>query len=191
MNAPPTDRSSLLELTTELGTISIALHADKAPLTSAHIRKLVEAGAFQNASFYRATSPDPRTQPPMTIDVIQGGLGWEQCEQLPSVAHEPTSTTGLSHIDGAVSIGRWADRGATSEIFICIGDQRSLDARPGDDPFAAGFAVFGQIVKGMETVRSIHRQARDGVPPNGHERFAGQFLSRPVRFVAAMDNDAS
>lgn len=176
----------LLALATALGTIRIALHVDRAPLTCAHIRDLVEAGAFEDASFYRATRPDDRTEPPMTIDVIQGGIGWERCEKLSSVAHEPTSHTGLSHVDGAVSIGRWADRGGTSELFICIGDQTSLDARPGSDPFAAGFAVFGQVVEGMDIVRAIHALPCDASPPAGHERFAGQFLTNAVRFQPSM-----
>jgi peptidyl-prolyl cis-trans isomerase A (cyclophilin A) len=174
-----------LLLTTALGVIRIELNAAKAPLTAAHILRLADEGAFAGASFYRATSPDPSVTPPMTIDVIQGGIGWERCDGLPSVAHESTSVTGLSHVDGAVSIGRWADRGATSEIFICLGDQPSLDAREGDTPFAAGFAVFGQVVEGMEVVRAIHQQPRGGEPPAGSERFRGQFLTAPVAFEVA------
>lgn len=136
------------------------------------------------AAFYRTVRPSSATVPPTTIDVIQGGVGWDHCEQFSSVAHEPTSTTGLSHVDGAVSIGRWVDRGATSELFICIGDQRSLDARDSDEPFAAGFAVFGQVVEGMDVVRAIHAQPSDAPPPPGHARFAGQFLTDPIVFTA-------
>lgn len=176
-----------LRLTTPLGAITIALHDRQAPRTVAHILALVEQGALQGAHFYRATQPDPATTPPMTISVLQGGIGWLACEALPSVEHEPTSQTGLSHIDGAVSIGRWADRGATSEIFICLGDQPTLDARPVLDPanpFSAGFAVFGQVIAGMDVVHAIHGEPRDGPAPAGHERFNGQFLSQPVPFLA-------
>ena len=177
-----------LTLVTRLGPIRIKLHADRAPRTTAHIIALVRAGAFETgASFYRTARPTDRTDPPMTIDVIQGGVGWERCEQLPSVDHEPTSVTGLSHIDGALSIGRWADRGATSEIFICIGDQSSLDARTGDEPFAAGFAVFGQVIEGMDIVRSIHDQPSGRSAPPGQERFAGQFLTAPVPFAIDLE----
>lgn len=174
-----------LRLTTPHGAITIALHDRQAPRTVAHILALVEQGVLQGAHFYRATQPDPATTPPMTISVIQGGIGWLACEALPSVEHEPTSQTGLSHIDGAVSIGRWADRGATSEIFICLGDQPSLDAKPVPDPanpFSAGFAVFGQVIEGMEVVRTIHAEPRDGPAPDGHVRFAGQFLTNNVPF---------
>jgi peptidyl-prolyl cis-trans isomerase A (cyclophilin A) len=177
----------LLRLVTPLGAITIALYAERAPKTVAHILALVEQGAFKGAHFYRATSPDPATSPLLTISVIQGGLGWLACEALPSVAHEPTSETGLSHGDGAVSIGRWADRGATSEIFICLGDQPTLDAKPAPDPanpFAAGFAVFGQVIEGMSLVHAIHGQPREGKPPEGHGRFEGQFLTTPVPFRA-------
>jgi peptidyl-prolyl cis-trans isomerase A (cyclophilin A) len=177
----------LLCLATPLGTITIALHARQAPKTVAHILTLVETGAFANAHFYRATQPDPAASPPVTISVIQGGLGWLACDALPCVAHEPTCETGLSHIDGAVSIGRWADRGATSEIFICLGDQPTLDAKPLPDPanpFASGFAVFGQVVDGMSVVHAIHAAPREGTPPAGHARFDGQFLTRPVPFHA-------
>ena len=179
---------SYLSLDTSLGSIRVRLHSDRAPRTAAHVAALVRARVFADgASFYRTVRPSEETSPPTTIDVIQGGVGWERCESLPSVDHEPTSLTGLSHVDGAVSIGRWADRGATSEIFICIGDQRSLDARPGDDPFAAGFAVFGQVVEGMDIVRAIHAKPCGSSAPPGHERFAGQFLSEPSQFTVEFD----
>lgn len=177
-----------LTLTTHLGPVRIRLHADRAPRTVAHVIALVRADVFATgAAFYRTVRPSEQTDPPTTIDVIQGGVGWERCERLPSVDHEPTSLTGLSHIDGALSIGRWADRGATSEIFICIGDQSSLDARPGTEPFSAGFAVFGQVVEGMDIVRTIHGLPSAAPPPPGHERFAGQFLTDPVPFEIELE----
>lgn len=184
----PANHQQTLVLTTSLGAIHVLLHDDRAPQTVEHIVSLVKSGGFAvNAAFYRTVRPSVATVPPTTIDVVQGGVGWDHCEHLPSVAHEPTSTTGLSHVDGAVSIGRWVDRGATSELFICVGDQRSLDARDSDEPFAAGFAVFGQVIDGMDVVRAIHAQPSDAPPPAGHERFAGQFLTEPVAFAARID----
>ncbi|MFD1034057.1 peptidylprolyl isomerase [Sphingomonas hankookensis] len=172
----------VLRLDTSLGPIDVALALHRAPRTARHVMELVQRDLLSPATFYRAVRPTDATDPPTRISVLQGGVGWQRCEDLPGVVHEPTSVTGLRHVDGAVSIGRWADRPATSELFICLGDQPSLDARPGEGPFDAGFAVFGQVVGGMDVVRQVHRLACDGPPPPGHGRFDGQFLTDAVPF---------
>lgn len=172
----------MLRLDTSLGPVDIALALDHAPRTARHMMDLVRRDLLSPATFYRAVRPTDATDPPTCISVLQGGVGWQRCEALPGVAHEPTSVTGLRHVDGAVSIGRWADRPATSELFICLGDQPSLDARPGEEPFDAGFAVFGHVVRGMDVVRQVHGLVCDGPPPPEHSRFEGQFLTDPVPF---------
>ncbi|MDQ1158963.1 hypothetical protein QE385_003290 [Sphingomonas sp. SORGH_AS 950] len=68
--------------------------------------ELVQRDLLSPATFYRAVRPTDATDPPTRISVLQGGVGWRRCEDLPGVMHEPTSVTGLRHVDGAVSIGR-------------------------------------------------------------------------------------
>lgn len=174
-----------LTLATPLGDIVVELNLARAPKSAGHFLRLARDGLLDGAAFYRVTHPDPTTTPPLTIDVIQGGVGWDRCQALPGVAHEPTSETGLRHTDGTVSFARGADQDATSEFFICIGDQPILDASDREGPAGAGFAAFGQVVEGMEVVRAIHVQPAEGPPPGGDVRFARQFLTDPVPFAVA------
>jgi peptidyl-prolyl cis-trans isomerase A (cyclophilin A) len=75
----------------------------------------------------------------------------------PPVAFEATSTTGLLHRDGTVSMARDnALKTATTNFFICIGDQPSLDDGGRRSADHRGFAAFGQVVRGMDVVRAIH-----------------------------------
>ena len=47
---------------------------------------------------------------------------------------------------------------ATSDFFICVGDQPSLDFGGLRNRDGQGFAAFGQVVQGMDIVRAIQRQ---------------------------------
>jgi peptidyl-prolyl cis-trans isomerase A (cyclophilin A) len=51
---------------------------------------------------------------------------------------------------------------ATSEFFICIGDQPELDFGGKRNPDGQGFAAFGRVVEGMDVVLKIHRQPVEG-----------------------------
>ena len=51
---------------------------------------------------------------------------------------------------------------ATSDFFICIGDQPELDLGGRRKPDGQGFAAFGRVVSGMDVVRRIHAAPADG-----------------------------
>ena len=51
---------------------------------------------------------------------------------------------------------------ATSDFFICIGDQPSLDQGGLRNPDGQGFAAFGRVVSGMDVVRAIQASPADG-----------------------------
>ena len=68
--------------------------------------------------------------------------------------------TGLSHKSGTISLARLAPGTASTEFFICIGDQGQFDEGGGSGD-NSGFAAFGKVVRGMEIVHKIHyRPAR-------------------------------
>jgi peptidyl-prolyl cis-trans isomerase A (cyclophilin A) len=50
---------------------------------------------------------------------------------------------------------------ATTEFFICIGNQPGFDYGGENNPDKQGYAAFGRVVKGMEVVRSIYRQPEE------------------------------
>ena len=70
---------------------------------------------------------------------------------------ERTSKTGLRHVDGTISMARDGPETATSEFFICIGDQPELDFGGRRNPDGQGFAAFGRVTAGMEVVRRIQQ----------------------------------
>jgi peptidyl-prolyl cis-trans isomerase A (cyclophilin A) len=64
---------------------------------------------------------------------------------------------------------------ASSEFFICVNDQPELDFGGRRNPDGQGFAAFGQVVDGMETVRKIQIQPADG-----------QFLDPEIRIIGML-----
>lgn len=149
-----------VKMETPLGTIVVELDADKAPITAGNFLRYVDENRFSTARFYRVVRLDNQPQNAVKIEVVQGGLGFEpDLKRLPEITHETTETTGLRHRDGTISMARGAPGTASSEFFICIGDQPELDFGGKRNPDGQGFAAFGRVVEGMDVVRKIHGQA--------------------------------
>jgi peptidyl-prolyl cis-trans isomerase A (cyclophilin A) len=144
----------------------------RAPLTSANFLRYVDEGRFDGVDIYRGMELAPG------VGLIQGGTSNAPDRILPPVAHEPTSQTGLSHVDGALSMARFAPGTATGDFFIIVGDVTSLNARPED----SGFAVFGRVIEGMDIVRQILVAPKS--PTEGEGYMQGQMLDPRVRIVS-------
>jgi peptidyl-prolyl cis-trans isomerase A (cyclophilin A) len=169
-----------VEMTTSLGLVEMEIYADEAPITATNFLRLVDGSHMDGGSFYRTVSPENDNGSPV-ISVIQGGLGDAE-SPFPPIAHETTADTGLLHVDGAVSMAR-ADVGtASTELFICLGDQPALDFGATRNPDEQGFAVFGRVVNGMDVVRAIHTQPADA--PTESAYVAGQILEEPVTIIS-------
>lgn len=167
-------------LDTVLGDIVIEVYPDKAPVSAGNFLRYIEEGLFAEANFYRAVRMDNQPDSEHRIEVIQGGVILNpKAKRLPSIEHETTEATGLRHLDGSVSMARSQPGTAASEFFICLGDQPELDYGGKRNPDLQGFAVFGQVVQGMDVVRAIHQQPVDG-----------QMLVKPVaiRAVKRLEN---
>jgi peptidyl-prolyl cis-trans isomerase A (cyclophilin A) len=166
---------------TSAGDIRIELYPDAAPVTVENFLKYVDGGYYNNAHFYRVVRMDNQAQNNIKIEVIQGGLGMDEPDSpFAPIAHETTRKTGLQHRDGVISMGRLDPGTASSEFFICINDQPELDFGGQRNPDGQGFAAFGQVVEGMETVRLI--QSMKTVMPQAAqlEYTSGQILLDPV-----------
>ena len=170
---------------TSAGPIEIELYADRAPVTVANFLKYVDGGYYKDASFYRTVTFENDNGRPW-IEVIQGGLGDAE-PAFPPIAHESTATTGLTHEDGTLSMARGDVGTAAAEFFICIGAQPGLDHGAMRNPDGQGFAAFGRVTRGMDTVRRIHRA--DTSAASDSEYTVGQILSEPVtiRSVSRLD----
>lgn len=170
-------------LTTPQGTIIIAVEVERAPVSAANFLRYVDARRFDGVSFYRAMDLGSG------YGLIQGGTRGVRTITYPPIAHEPTSRTGLSHADGAVSFARLAPGTASGDFFITVGTLTSLDAQPpGSGGDVDGFAAFGRVVAGMDVVRAILAAPTD--PNAGQGVMRGQMIAAPVRILTARRTDA-
>ncbi len=146
---------------TGLGDITLEIYVDKAPITAGNFLKYVRENRLQGAVFYRVVREDNQPHNKVKISVIQGGLMADTDtpeKNLPPIAHETTAQTGILHKDGVISMARLEPGTATSEFFICVGDQPELDFGGKRNPDGQGFAAFGRVIKGMEVVHRILQQ---------------------------------
>lgn len=155
------------------GPIVVELEDKKAPLTAANFLRYVDAKAYDEGVFFRA-SRDPGAPQGGTIVARPRA----KVLPFPPIRHESTTKTGLRHVTGTISLGRFAPGTATNNFFICASDEPYLDANPGAPGDNLGYAAFGQVVRGMSVVRKIL-----SLPTNGKSEYAdqrGQWLTKPV-----------
>ncbi|WP_370187923.1 peptidylprolyl isomerase [Qipengyuania sp.] len=190
--AAKTYATQLVVIETTKGDITVAIETERAPVTAANFLRYVDEDRFDGTHFYRAMHLD-WGEPPNGL--LQGGTQMDPERVLPPIAHEPTTETGLSHTDGALSMARYDPGSATGDFSIMIKDQTGLDANPAssDPNLQAGFAVFGHVVEGMDVVHAIHAMPPD--PDKGEGWMKGQLLAQPVtivemRRVEAVPDDA-
>ena len=172
--------TQLVLIETTMGDITVSIETERAPVTAANFLRYVDEDRFDGTHFYRAMHLD-WGEPPNGL--LQGGTQMDPDRVLDPIAHEPTSQTGLSHTNGALSMARYDPGTATGDFSIMIKDQTGLDADPtsSDPNLQLGFAVFGYVVDGMNVVRAIHAVPPD--PEKGEGWMKGQLLAEPVEIV--------
>ena len=146
---------------TNFGDIEVELYPNKAPKSVAAFLSYVDSGFYKNSSFYRVLKEEDQPSASFKSELIQGGIwqtNYKKGISLPGIPHEPTNTTGILHTDGTISLARTTPGTASSEFFICIGDQPAYDYGGDANPDKQGFAAFGKVFKGMNIVRKIHKQ---------------------------------
>lgn len=162
-------------LNTSLGPITIALEVERAPITATYFLRYVDEKRFDGTAFYRSFKWDDGTPG----GFIQGGTQNDPMRILKPVPHEPTNQTGLSHVDGAISVAQAAPGTGTGDFFIIIGDMTGFDATK-DQP---GFAAFGRVTEGMDVIRRIADAPRS--PTLGEGVMKGQMLEPQIRIITA------
>lgn len=131
---------------TSLGKIEIELEDEKAPISAKNFADYVREGFYDGTIFHRI----------IPGFVVQGGgmlPGMEQKSGNPPIKNE--ATNGLKNLRGTLSMARTNDpHSASSQFFINLVDNPSLDHKM---PTGAGwgYAVFGKVVSGMDTVDSM------------------------------------
>ncbi len=139
------------------GEITIELFEQWAPITTSNIIEHIEMRLYDEVFFHRVVddfviqSGDPECQnvggtyvPGLPPQCGSGGTG----ETIP-LEHNDN----LSHVDGAIGMARGADEdSADSQWYITDNEQHGLDPENRED---GGYAVFGIVRDGMNTVREI------------------------------------
>lgn len=158
-------------LETEKGRIVLALDRGRAPATTANFLSYVDRHWLDGQPFYRAFAYGGG-------GIIQGGVR-DGAKQLPPVAHEPTSQTGLSNKAWTIAMANAGAGTARSDFFIMTTDIPAFDAKGAD----IGFAAFGDVVEGQEVVKAI--LAAPVSPTKGEGVMRGQMLDPVVKIVKA------
>jgi len=151
------DKNPVVLIKTEVGNIEVEIFQNKAPISAGNFLKCIDDGVYRDSYFYRTVTLNNQPDNDIKIEVIQGGL-LDKADDFPPIRHETTKETGIFHNDGTISYARNKPGTATTEFFICLGDQPELDYGGRRNPDRQGFAAFGKVVKGIEIVREIHRQ---------------------------------
>lgn len=162
-STPPSAGPAGVRIDTRLGPIVVEVDTARAPRTAANFLRYVDGGFYDGGRFHRTVRLSNQPGQAVKIEVIQAGASpTREREGFPPIALERTSVTGLRHLDGVLSMARDGPDTATSDFFICIGDQPSLDHGGRRNPDGQGFAAFGRVVEGMNVVRAIQASPADG-----------------------------
>ena len=172
--AAPTSAPVLVRvlLETEKGEIELEIDSTHAPITAKNFLRYVDGAYYDGGRFHRTVRADNQPNDSVKIAVIQAGISSSAIgDGFPAIPLERTTTTGLHHIDGAISMARaQVLNSARSDFFICVGAQPALDSGGKRAVDRQGFAVFGRVVRGMDVVRAINASnatAQTLTPPIG------------------------
>ncbi|PHS29485.1 MAG: peptidylprolyl isomerase [Methylophaga sp.] len=147
-----------VKLETSLGDIIIELNQDKAPNTVANFLNYVESGFYDGTIFHRVIE---------NFMVQGGGFTEDFVQKDPNDSIKNEADNGLSNVKGSLAMARTGDpHSATAQFFINTVDNGFLDFKSDKQDATWGYAVFGQVIEGMDTVDTIRAVATGN--KNGH-----------------------
>jgi cyclophilin family peptidyl-prolyl cis-trans isomerase len=147
--ARPAPAGPVVVLETTMGAIRIGLHADKAPRTVKNFLAYVRMGHYDGTVFHRVI-PGFMAQ----AGGFQNDMSERKETLLPPVVNEARlgAAAGLRNSRGTVAMARTSEpNSAQAQFFINVKDNHRLDFGVG----GAGYAVFGEVLAGMEVVDAI------------------------------------
>lgn len=154
-------KNPVVLMSTNLGDIRIELFADKAPITVKNFLEYVNDKFYDGLIFHRVIAGF----------MIQGGGFTKDLQQKRAKAPiKNEAANGLKNNTGTLAMARTnVVDSATAQFFINVKDNDFLNHRA-TTPNGFGYAVFGQVKDGMETVRKIegvktdNRETHQDVP---------------------------
>jgi len=146
----------IVDVVTNLGPFTIQLDPAKAPKSVANFLAYVDANHYAGTVFHRVIS----------TFMVQGGgydAQYERKPTQPPVDNE--ADNGLKNTRGTVAMARTPDpHSGTAQFFVNVTDNAFLD-HTGKDPQGWGYAVFGKVIEGMDTVDKIKALKTGAVGP--------------------------
>ena len=143
--AKPTPDGPVIAIETTMGTIQVGLYAAKSPLSTRNVMSYVKNGHYNGTIFHRVI-------PGFMIQ--GGGMDTKMVEKPTGAPVRNEARNGLLNTRGSLALARTQDpHSATSQFFINVKDNPALDFGISRDGW--GYAVFGEVLSGMDVVDSI------------------------------------
>tara|TARA_B100000446_G_scaffold93839_2_gene87986 strand:- start:6604 stop:7197 length:594 start_codon:yes stop_codon:yes gene_type:complete len=157
---------------TDLGKLVIELYPKEAPITVENFLRYCNDGFYTGTIFHRIIP---------NFVVQGGGLTFDYVKKETREPIKNESDNGLKNRRGTLSMARLPDPdSATSQFFINLNRNRHLDPKKDE----AGYAVFGQVVDGMDVVIKMTKE------PRGKIRGREQSPDLPIRILAVEVHDS-
>ena len=148
---------SKVKLTTSLGDFVIQLEDEKAPVSAANFIAYVKQGFYSGTIFHRVI-PGFMAQ--------GGGFDTAFAQKATNAPIKNEADNGLKNKRGTLAMARTNDpNSATAQFFINYKDNSFLD-HTSPTPSGWGYAVFGEVIEGMDVVDSMAKQATGNRGPH-------------------------
>ena len=151
----------MTKLMTNLGTIAIALDFENAPNSATNFQQYCEEGFYEGTIFHRVING---------FMIQGGGMTSDMSPKDTRASIKNEADNGLKNVKGSLAMARTGDpHSATAQFFINVSDNDFLD-HTSKTPQGWGYAVFGQVVEGLDvvdtikTVKTGHRGGHRDVP---------------------------
>lgn len=143
-SAAATQKTERVQFVTNKGNFTVEVYPDAAPKTVANFLEYVRSGFYAGTTFHRVINGF----------MVQGGGFDRDMKEKPTRAPIPLeSQNGLKNTVGTVAMARTSNpNSATAQFFVNVVDNPNLDY---PQPDGNGYAVFGKVVEGMDTIDKI------------------------------------
>ncbi len=146
------EKNPVVLMETSMGNVKIELFKDKAPISVRNFLSYVKDSYYDGTIFHRVIK---------NFMVQGGGLDESMQPKKTKFAIKNEATNGLKNVRGTLAMARTSVvDSATSQFFINVVDNAFLD-HAGKTPDRFGYAVFAQVIEGMDVVDAI-REVKTG-----------------------------